>query len=1220
MEGVAIMWLVHTSPAVRAVILNLLRLFSHPVFVALEDSRVPGLIRLVSYLPPADDASQALWSPHTVRFVSLQAPPPPAEVAGPPLSAFGGNEAAAAAAKAAEDSRPLTDRFRHALEYAWVRLVQRFAGALELLAELDSEKVGLWLNYAKFLCLSMPYPHGVEMPPQQQRYRRSTTLALDEPPVRVEPPMLEDFWANLLRVAWADGVPSGIRSALLNYFEQMHPTCISAAVRVIKTLRETPPPIVVERRRAFRKRAAKHDSEDELAASGWIFHEDVLVLFSRFATRLTKRAEDNANAGTTATDGDERAGPSVVAERAHSMSMGVESAVGLPAALPTSLVQTLQFCVAAWIADFERLGAESCRKLSLGTRFAGMRMVRVYLNPAAGAMGGYTDVPPANKMLQWLLAWTPPPRGVYVAAAYRHIPEFVAQLMVEEEEVVVVAPAASPEGESERARRDEEDRLRMLLEVAIVESLEALFALGSLAAGGGEAVQRVALHFIQMMALRGPHLRRPVERALSAFLRAQPNFCGLFFKLSVVEYSFDSLGLTMPAAELVSSIHLAAMVATWCTNLVEWQTRHGVSQPHMLLVCLLHQCSPDAPSRAAAIELATTLARHPTDPLDASGALPAAEFVALSSCVATTYKYSQVLALRSSTYLCEPLLREFVAIARLLPDVQNESMLHMVLPWVAQFGRDFSDETVDEWRDIWSHFLAHLLNISHQCHERANSSFLFFTLEACWTAVLQDKPSKALCELTMSFLVATHADATARAASSTQSPSSGTGHGAATSAEPELREAAAAAGLIRHLCERIVIFIGASGRAASMLTQLLGYLPTDGQEELPPPAHAQQLLDTLGTKASGASPPDAEASVHQTSGRQLSAFLLASELLIEHIQCLSHRVPLLLHMALVHFGPLADDVRVGSEFVSKLLAKVTKLSKEAREPLEAPPAERAGRAALVKALCESTAERRQGGGVSTEAVEEARANELSLREGWAAVALSWALSSPNEASAAQALAWLEVLTAHRPLSYGECHRLVGFITISLEAGRWHAAMATLTMLRDHTARLRALPYLNGALLCVVAIVTMNCRRVETFVLAQSLLRAVLDRTPASGAADIKTMQLLRREEPVLSPLNPFGRTLDKDELLAQYAFDADPGWKSRLLQEALDAQLGLWDARGQQLSADELLRMLLVRGGTLRTSRADTLWLLSELKAVYQPHLPEVCHNLQLEPRPTRAR
>ena len=50
-------------------------------------------------------------------------------------------------------------------------------------------------------------------------------------------------------------------------------------------------------------------------------------------------------------------------------------------------------------------------------------------------------------------------------------------------------------------------------------------------------------------------------------------------------------------------------------------------------------------------------------------------------------------------------------------------------------------------------------------------------------------------------------------------------------------------------------------------------------------------------------------------------------------------------------------------------------------------------------------------------------------------------------------------------------------------------------------RLHSLPYRIGVLLCVAAILAINCRRVETFALAQALLRATLDRSPAPGTTD-----------------------------------------------------------------------------------------------------------------------
>ena len=66
------------------------------------------------------------------------------------------------------------------------------------------------------------------------------------------------------------------------------------AVRVMKALRDAPPAAVVERRRGvMRKRRQKEvesNDDDGLIATGWIFHEEVLELLSRFVTRLTTKA------------------------------------------------------------------------------------------------------------------------------------------------------------------------------------------------------------------------------------------------------------------------------------------------------------------------------------------------------------------------------------------------------------------------------------------------------------------------------------------------------------------------------------------------------------------------------------------------------------------------------------------------------------------------------------------------------------------------------------------------------------------------------------------------------------------------------------------------------------------------------------------------------------------------------------------------------------------
>lgn len=1202
-EGVACMWLVHTDASVRAAAMEALRVFSHPVFVTLEDHRVGGIVRLHSVLPPADDSYTGVWSPHMARLLALTPPPPgepgglPIDVSDPKLADTGRGKMGA---PHGDDGQGVlfSERFRYALEYAWVRLVNRFFGGLEVLPSLEPEKVGLWLSYAKFLCLAVPYPVDAGMYGQG--------MEAEQIAERVMPTALEEFWASLLRVAWAEGLPPGIRSALLSYVEQIHATCIPHAVRVVKALRDAPPPEVAQRRRGLlrKKKVAKGEKEEDdgLAASGWIFHEEVLELIARFCTRLTTNHRAAA-AKLHELAQQVGADKSALTQRfMGATGMGTGQGPG-DGALPAALVQTLQYCVAAWIQDFERFGPETCRRLGNGVRYSGMRMVKVYLDPASGAMGGYVDVPPASRMLQWLLAWAPPPRRVYVEAAYRHIPEFVGQLMVEAEQMEDAAYAASGyQAPRDGAVSEADERLHQNLEVAVVEALEAMLNLGPLTSGGGEAAQRVALHFLQMMALRGPHLRRPVEKALSAFLRFNPMFVGHFFKLSVVEYCEDQLGLNISAAELLASMQLRGLVRCWCEDLGEWISRHGVPIQRMVLVSLLHQCSSDADSRASAIELATALARNPTEPLDAGSALPATEFVTLSSCVASTYRYSQVLAVQYSTRMGEPLLRELVATARLLPDVQNESMLHMILPWIAHFGIDFADEMVGEWKDVWWAFLSHLLQLSHQCHERANSSFLFFTLEACWTAVLQGKQSMALIELTMEFLIGTHAEATARA----QRAQAATGvrddvslSGAPAAADPaaDPRSDASAATLIQHLCMRIVLFIGQSGRAPQMLAHLINSLPRYGEEGAPAgAANAQAVLDMLSSKAHGAETALTTMQAAMGSVREPSTFLLASELLLAHIEQLASRVPLILHMALVHFGP-QSATPIGGEFIRKLLAKLTNLSKEERKPIEHPPADAAGREKLVAALCEDAGHADAGNGHAD--------NALSLREGWAAVALTWAMSVPEEASASQALEWFEVLTRHRSLAYGECHQLVGLIACSLEAGRHIVAMAALRALRDHTARIEALPYVNGVLLCVAAVLSINAARLEMFSLAQSLLRATLDRSPAGATAELTNMQLVLRPPPP-PPSNDPWRSIATEQERVMAAYDPNPSWKSRLLQEALDAQLGLWDLKGTPLSADELLRMLLLRGGSLRSAQEDTMWLLSELKAIYQPHLPNI--------------
>ena len=188
------------------------------------------------------------------------------------------------------------------------------------------------------------------------------------------------------------------------------------------------------------------------------------------------------------------------------------------------------------------------------------------------------------------------------------------------------------------------------------------------------------LYYLQMVALRGPHVREPVEKALAVFLRMQPQTAPIFIEYAVVEVVHEQLCLTMPAAELLSSMHLSALVTNWSADLASWEA--AVPPARMLLASLLHQCSADASSRRLALGLAGALASHPTTPLDAGAALPDPAFVMLSSCVAMTYRYSLALATKYSAALAEPLLRELVESASLLSDVHNESMLQLLMPWI----------------------------------------------------------------------------------------------------------------------------------------------------------------------------------------------------------------------------------------------------------------------------------------------------------------------------------------------------------------------------------------------------------------------------------------------------------------------------------------------------------------------------------------------------------
>ena len=200
---------------------------------------------------------------------------------------------------------------------------------------------------------------------------------LDQPMVRVRPQDLDEFFTNLLRLAWNPIVPVALRNQLLGYLEQLHPSCIERAVRVIQSLRQDPPPVL--RGRFGRKKPtanAEVTPMREMALyRAWIFHEDVLEMLTRFMTRMMTIADDKASEDK----------PGAVSDVERLGERGGRDVERSPA-LPRALILALHSCISRWVHDFDTYGPESCRELSIATRHAGMRMMRVYLTPSSGAM------------------------------------------------------------------------------------------------------------------------------------------------------------------------------------------------------------------------------------------------------------------------------------------------------------------------------------------------------------------------------------------------------------------------------------------------------------------------------------------------------------------------------------------------------------------------------------------------------------------------------------------------------------------------------------------------------------------------------------------------------------------------------------------------------------------------------------------------------------------
>ena len=169
-----------------------------------------------------------------------------------------------------------------------------------------------------------------------------------------------------------------------------------------------------------------------------------------------------------------------------------------------------------------------------------------------------------------------------------------------------------------------------------------------------------------------------------------------------------------------------------------------------------------------------------------------------------------------------------------------------------------------------------------------------------------------------------------------------------------------------------------------------------------------------------------------------------------------------------------------------MLAALSPLSKEERQPLEAPPTSSEGRKALIEVLC---------GGEGGEA----------LRQDWAEVALDWTFIVADSRESVESIQWFSSLVGDAPLPYGILFRIVCFLSSCLQQNREMEVAAVLTMLRDHVVSQHALSYDVAALLAPPALLILNSAVRIHFGIAQSILRALLER------------QLLLESRELLSP-------------------------------------------------------------------------------------------------------
>jgi len=1140
-EGVALLWLAHTDVLVRKQALHLLRAFSDPTLAALEERRNPAIrgTRLVELLSDErlPEESAARWSPVLEALLERR------------VGGFA-------------ERREL----RLAIDCAWVRLYRKFAATKDRLADLGREGLTLWTNFVRFLCCSLAWPQAAQWEEGSQQ--------------RVTPGALSKFWVELVATCWSDELRQAqeIRAMLLGYLVAVHPSCIEhAAGKVVELaqhrLGQAHAP-AADTKGGRRGGGAPAQEQRAAPANAWCMSEECLALLSRWYDRVYAMGKEQASKDGEGGGGGGGGGGDPMGGGADSRGSMVQ--VTDVRGLPRSMMALLSQCVGTWVGSGEHGSGVSPSRLTLGFKTHAMTMARVYLDPATG-FGDREHAP--LRLLKWLGGWCPAPRRKYVEAAYVRVPQHVLGLMPKQE------------ADEERAV----ERARERLEEAVVEALGALLTSGALE--GAVDQQKQALSFLQMMALRGPHLRAPVERAMANLLRNFPQFCGPMVQLAIVEHAEERLDLTQPAAELFAAMTLYALVDNWTSNVSLWQERLNVPASRMLMVSLLHQCSADPVARKLALRLASALAAHPDDAarIDAGEATPIADFVHLHNCVASTARYSAALAARYSSQYTEPLLRELMGLARHLSDVHNESMLQLVMPWIEHFGAGFADADEEEWQRPWRATVSHLLQLSYQCHTRSNSSFLFFTLEACWKALLGDAPCDAEVRLTTRFLLKTHAQGAPRADGMSD------------------EQHAASTGLVRHVCTRILLFVAAPARVELMAELLMEELPQDALGDAPPPPRAQQLFDWLqGRVAAERAMPD-YASGTEAGALRSSAFLLCAELLQDHASMMEARLPQLLQLACVYFGPKAPDgQRLGGKMLATMLAVLTPLPEDERKRLATPPEDRAGRAALMTALL--------GGGARGGADPPGVAREKSgpppvppeamvgvARADWAEASLAAGLATADTRVAQLGLVWYAELSGELGASYGATYRVVLALCGAAASGRAEMATALLRLLLEHASTRESLHYGVATLLGTLAIALLNSALRVTFGLAQQLLRSLLARQLQPDTLEVLTHAAAALAPP-LSVL-PAG---------AEFG-----GWRAAMVAGGLGAQLQLVTAAsdGRAPPLDELLAGALRRGaplgrlavaGRAGVSADDTLvvgatnaWLVKELRGLYAPRLAQ---------------